>query len=171
VETAVADALPATVAIAEVADPDLAAGARAAALDLSLVDARFAPDVLAAAARRAVEAWSEAIDGDDAPLEALAAPEAVRALLHDGDATRRSRVVVRGARVDQVRVAALAAEPAPARMGVDVVVRGRRYVEDRDTTDVLAGSRSADRTFTQRWTFALDGAETTPWRLVEVGPA
>ena len=34
-----------------------------------VADARFAPDVLEAAARRAVGAWAEAVDGDDAALE------------------------------------------------------------------------------------------------------
>ena len=64
-------ALPGT-ATAELIDVDLAADARVQALDLSLVDARFAPDVLEIAARHAAEAWAEAVDGDDAPLNAVA---------------------------------------------------------------------------------------------------
>ena len=58
VEVAVADKLPAGVATAEVADLDYAGDARAAALDLSLVDGRFAPDVLEVAVRRVVAAWA-----------------------------------------------------------------------------------------------------------------
>lgn len=53
-------------------------------------------------------------------------------------------------------------------MTVEVEARGRRYTEDRDTADVVSGSRAADRGFAQRWTFRLDGADATPWRLVEV---
>ena len=72
VEGAAADAaLPGT-RTAELIDVDLAADARAQALDLSLVDARFAPDVLEVAARRAAEGWAEAVDGEDEALLAVA---------------------------------------------------------------------------------------------------
>ena len=55
--------------VGELVDVDFDGDARAAALDLSVVDGRFAPAVLEAAARRAVAAWAEAVDGDDAALE------------------------------------------------------------------------------------------------------
>jgi hypothetical protein len=171
IETAVADAIPPTVAIGEIADPDLAQDARSAALDLALVDARFSPDVLAAAARRAVEAWVEAIDGSDAALEAIADPAAVDTLLFGDDHSRRTRVVVRGGRVETVSVTTLDAHTQPPRMGVEVAVRGRRYVEDRDTADVLTGSRTVQTRTRQRWTFVLAGVDTTPWRLAAVEPA
>src|SRR5690606_19271196 len=98
-ERAAGDALPAGVAVAEVADGDLADEARAQALDLSLVDERFAPHVLEAAARRVVAAWAEAVDGEDEPLEAVADPAAVRTLLYPGDPSGRTRLVVRGPRL------------------------------------------------------------------------
>ena len=60
--------------VAEVADLEFEGDARAAALDLSLADGRFAPDVLEVAARRAVAAWAEAVDGGDAALSAIATP-------------------------------------------------------------------------------------------------
>jgi hypothetical protein len=52
-----------------------------------------------------------------------------------------------------------------------VALRGRRYVEDRDTTEVVGGSKSSERRSEQRWTFALDDdrAATVPWRLAAVG--
>ena len=87
-ELAVADALPEGFTTADLAEVDFAGDARARALDLSVADGRFAPDVLEAAARRAVEAWAEAVDGDDAALEAVASPEAVGELLYGGDATQ-----------------------------------------------------------------------------------
>ena len=96
-ELAVADGLPESFTTADLAQLDFDGDARAHALDLSLADARFAPDVLEAAARRAVEAWSEAVDGDDAALERIASPEAVAGLLYAGDVTRATRLVVRGA--------------------------------------------------------------------------
>ena len=40
-------------------------------------------------------------------------------------------------------------------MGVEL--GGSRYVEDRDTTTVVSGSKDRATTFTERWTLALDG--------------
>ena len=85
VEGAVADAVPEGTSVADVADLQFDGDARAAALDLSLADGRFAPDVLEVAARRAVAAWAEAVDGSDAGLKAIAHPEAASQLLHPGD--------------------------------------------------------------------------------------
>jgi predicted lipid-binding transport protein (Tim44 family) len=169
VETAVADALPAGVAVAEIAPAQLDPDARAAALDLALADGRFAPDVLEVAARRAVQAWAEAIDGEDTALEALADQSAIDTLLYGGDASGRTRVVVRGARVAALTITALDPHATPATMTAVVTVTGRRYVEDRDTAAVLDGSKGAERETVQRWTFALAGAGSElPWRLVAV---
>jgi predicted lipid-binding transport protein (Tim44 family) len=52
----------------------------------------------------------------------------------------------------------------PGLVGVDVA--GRRYVEDRDTTDVVSGSKDAETRFTERWTLAVDGPPENPWRIV-----
>src|SRR5918992_3261245 len=69
-ERASDDKVPEGFTTADLAELDFDEDAHKRALDLSLADARFAPDVLEAAARRAVAAWAEAVDGDDAPLEA-----------------------------------------------------------------------------------------------------
>ena len=110
-ELAVADRVAEGFTVAEVADLDFDGSARDAALDLALADARFGPDVLEAAARRAVAAWVEAIDGEDAALERVATPAAVEQLLRPEGA--RTRVVVRGGRVDAVRITHLDAGPTP----------------------------------------------------------
>jgi predicted lipid-binding transport protein (Tim44 family) len=168
VEGAVADAaLPGT-RTADLIDVDLSADARAQALDLSLVDARFAPDVLEVAARRAAEGWAEAVDGEDDALLAVAEPQAVDALLYGGDSSHRTRLVVRGPRVEGLRIDRIDASTEPARMHVAVSVRGRRYIEDRDTAAVVGGSREREASFTERWTLALTGSEESPWRLVGV---
>jgi predicted lipid-binding transport protein (Tim44 family) len=169
VEGALADAVPDGVAVADVADLQFEGNARAAALDLSLADGRFAPDVLEVAARRAVAAWSEAVDGDDARLRALASPDAVRELLHAGDPTARTRLVVRGPTVKQIKILGLDAGALPPTMTIEVDLEGRRYLEQRDTTAVVAGSRSRVTSFTEHWTFALDGDAAQPWRIVTVG--
>ena len=59
-------------------------------------------------------------------------------------------------------------------MTVEVDIEGRRYIEDRDTTAVLAGSQSRPTKFTEHWTFALDGDARQPWLLAarrRPGPA
>jgi hypothetical protein len=45
----------------------------------------------------------------------------------------------------------------------------RIYVEDRDTTAVLAGSRSHETSFTEAWTLGLSEDAEHPWRIVAAG--
>ena len=142
--------------------------AQAAANDLSLADGRFAPDVLEIAARRAVQAWAEAVDGQDTNLRRIATPAAAKELLYAGDATGRSRLVVRGPAVNRIRIVGLDAHSEPPTMTVEVDITGRRYLEDRDTTAVLAGSRSRATSFTEHWTMALNGDQDEPWRITAV---
>ncbi|MDQ3947281.1 MAG: TIM44-like domain-containing protein [Actinomycetota bacterium] len=150
-----------------IADLDFDGDARTAALDMANIDGRFAPDVLEAAARRALGGWAEAVDGDDAALEAIATPDAVQALLHPGDPSRRSRLVVRGPKLRALRIVALDAATDPPTMTVEAEVAGRRYVEDRDTTTVVEGSKGREVVFTERWTMGLSGHDDTPWRIVD----
>ncbi len=171
VEGAVAEALPADVKPAEVADLQFEGEARAAALDLSLADGRFAPDVLEVAARRAVAAWADAVDGNDAALLKLADPEAAQHLLHPGDPSQRTRLVVRGPTVRQIRIAALDAAADPPTMSIDVDLEGRRYIEDRATAAVLSGSQSKATRFIEHWTLGLNGDPRQPWRIVRVDAA
>jgi predicted lipid-binding transport protein (Tim44 family) len=169
VERAVAQAVPEGTSVAEVADLQFEGDARAAAMDLSVADGRFAPDVLEVAARRAVQAWAQAIDGEDSPLAALAEPGALRELLHPGDPSGQTRLVVRGPDVTQIRIAGLDAGATPPTMTVEVDLHGRRYLEDRDTAAVVAGSRSRPTEFTEHWTFALTDDPQNPWRIRGVG--
>ena len=159
-ELASADAVPAT-ALAEVTPVDLDGDARSAALDLSLVDGRYAPVVLEAAARRAVQAWAEAVDGDDGPLEAIADPTAVDALLYPGDPSRTTRLVVRGPRLRGLRIAGVSGRT----MIVEAELTGRRYRENRDTLALVEGSRDRDVDFDQVWTLRLTDDADTPWRI------
>jgi hypothetical protein len=161
-ELATADAVPAT-ALAEIVQVDMDGDARATALDLSLVDGRYAPAVLEAAARRAVAAWSEAVDGDDAALEAIADPAAIDALLYPGDPSRKTRLVIRGPELGALRITGVGERT----MTVEAQVSGRRYREDRDTLALVEGSRDRDATFSVRWTLELaaDDDPATPWRI------
>jgi predicted lipid-binding transport protein (Tim44 family) len=67
--------------------------------------------------------------------------------------------------VERIEVEHLDAHATPARMTLAVRVRGRRYVEDRDTAAVLGGSKDREVGFTERWTMALDGPPELPWRV------
>jgi len=171
VEGAAADAVPQGTRIAELADLSFEGDARAVALDLSLVDGRFAPDVLEVAVRRAVAAWADAVDGHDAALRALATPSAVADLLHPGDRTGATRVVVRGPSVKAIRIAGLHGAGTSAMMAVEVTITGRRYIEDRATAAVVAGNPTRQSTFLERWTFALQADPAQPWRIVAVDSA
>jgi predicted lipid-binding transport protein (Tim44 family) len=166
-EGAAADALPEGTNHGELVSVSYADDARAAALDLSLVDGRFAPDVLEVAVRRVIYAWAEAVDGPDEALEAISTPEALRELLHPGDPSGRTRLVVRGPKVQAVQITTLDADAQPPRMTVTVQAEGRRYIENRDTAAVVAGSQSTATRFTEHWTLALDGNTVNPWRIVD----
>jgi len=157
------------IGLAEVADLQYDGDAHAAAMDLSLADGRFAPDVLEVAARRAVDAWAQAIDGDDAILDGIATPAAKRELLYAGDTSGSVRIVVRGPVVNRIRVIHLDAASEPPTMTIEVDLTGRRYVENRDTAAVLSGSRTRKTSFTERWTLSVTGDERQPWRITAVG--
>jgi predicted lipid-binding transport protein (Tim44 family) len=168
-ELAAEGGLPEGFTTADLATVSFDGTAREHALDLSLADARFAPDVLEAAARRAVAAWAEAVDGSDEPLEAVATPEAVSELLYGGDASHKTRVVVRGPRVRAIKILAVDVEHQPATMTIEVELGGRRYVEDRDTAAVLGGSKDSASSFSEGWTLSLTGPDAVPWQIRDSG--
>jgi predicted lipid-binding transport protein (Tim44 family) len=168
VEGAVADALPEGTSVAEVASVSYEGDAQSAANDLSVADGRFAPDVLEIAARRAVQAWAQAVDGPDSALDAIATPAAKRELLYAGDTSGAMRIVVRGPVVNRLRIVGLDANAQPPTMIIEVDLTGRRYLENRDTTAVVAGSRTRKTSFTERWTLSLSDDERQPWRITAV---
>jgi predicted lipid-binding transport protein (Tim44 family) len=169
VEAAVADAVPEGTKVAEVADLQFEGDAQSAANDLSVADGRFSPDVLEVAARRAVDAWAQAVDGNDGKLRQIATADTTRELLYPGDPSGRTRLVVRGPVVNRIRIVGLDAASEPPTMTIAVDLTGRRYLEDRDTTAVVSGSKSRKTSFTEHWTMALAGDAAQPWRIVAVG--
>jgi predicted lipid-binding transport protein (Tim44 family) len=169
VEGAADEAVPEGTRIAEVADLNFQGDARSAANDLSVADGRFAPHVLEIAARRAVAAWAEAVDGDDSALESIADHDVVHEMLHPGDPSAKTRLVIRGPEVKEIRIAGLDAEADPPTMNLEVRLTGCRYIEDRDTTEVVSGSASSQRHFTEHWTMGLTGDKEQPWRILAVG--
>jgi predicted lipid-binding transport protein (Tim44 family) len=154
--------------VAEIGGATLSSSARAAALDISLVDDRVAPRVLEAEVDYAVGAWAEAIDGEDGPLDAVATAKAVQDLLYPDDPGKNRRLVVRGPRVRSVEIIELDARARPPSMLVELRVSGRRYVEDRTTTTVLSGDKSVETSFTQHWRMDLTDDDAHPWRIAAI---
>ena len=150
--------------VGELLSPAFSGGARAAALDLSLVDGRFAPDVLATAVGEVVEAWVQAIDGPDEPLAARTTPEALVELLYP-TRSGRDRLVIRGVDVRSMTIAAVT-PGSPPEVTLELEVAGVQYVEDRDTTEVLAGSKRRRATTRQVWTLRLTDDARRPWIVV-----
>jgi predicted lipid-binding transport protein (Tim44 family) len=70
-----------------------------------------------------------------------------------------------------MRIAALDAGAQPPAMTIEVDVSGTRYVQNRDTAAVVAGSDTAEASFTERWTMTLSGPDEQPWRLAGVAGA
>lgn len=163
------DAAPAETSVGELVDVGYEGDARAAANDLSVADGRFAPDVLEVAVRRAAAAWAAAVDGGDTGLLAVATPEAAKELLHPGDPSGRTRLVVRGPVVKRIEIINLDASAQPPTMTISVQLSGNRYIEDRDTTEILSGNQSRTSEFTEQWTFTLDGSTEQPWRIARIG--
>jgi predicted lipid-binding transport protein (Tim44 family) len=77
--------------------------------------------------------------------------------------------VIRGPVVKRIQITGLDASAQPPTMAIEVRLSGRRYIENRDTTEVVAGSPSRDSQFTERWTLSLDGSAEQPWRIAAVG--
>jgi predicted lipid-binding transport protein (Tim44 family) len=161
-EVAAGDRVP-TAEVGQLLSPGFSGTARAAALDLSLVDGRFAPDTLATAIGEVVDAWLHAVDGPDDALAARTTPAALTALLYPTPGGR-DRLVIRGAQVPSLTIAAV--EPgSPPHVTLELEVTGVQYVEDRDTTAVRAGSRSRRTTTRPRWTLRLTDDPRHPWTV------
>ena len=166
VEAAVADALPAGVAPADLDDEDAAPLQKLR--DLSLTDQRFDPDIVEAAVRRGVAAWADAVDGDDAAFAHVAQPRLLDELLYPPSPGRSLRMVVRAPVVRRVTVTGVDADATPATVTVHMELEGVRYVEDRNTLTLVAGSKDGPTRFDGTWTLALDGSPDVPWRISAV---
>ena len=166
VEQGVQDRAPAGTRLGELVDVDFADDALNAARDLALVDGRLNPDVIEVAVRRTISAWAEAVDGQDGALLDIAPAEIAEELLRPNGP--KTRLVIRGPKMAKATVSKLATKD-PIRVAIDAKVTGVRYIEDRDTVDVVAGAKDRETTFIQRFVLQLDDDPTRPWKLVAAG--
>jgi hypothetical protein len=143
---------------------EFAGNTRMAALDLAQVDGRWAPDVLEAAARQAVSAWAEAVDGNHQPLIDIAGRHTANALLYP-ESDRRSRLVIRGPELKNLRIIHLEPAAKPPTMTVEAAITAHRYIESRNTGVVLFGSKTRQDTFCEEWDLVLTHHPQNPWRI------
>ena len=166
VEQGVENRAPVGTPLGELVDVDFADDALNAARDLALIDGRLNPDVIEVSVRRTISAWAEAVDGDDDALLAIAPPEIAEELLRPNGP--KTRLVIRGPKMAKATVSKLAVND-PIKVAIDAKVTGVRYIEDRDTVDVVAGAKDRETTFTQRFILQLDDDPERPWKLVAAG--
>ncbi len=166
VEQGVQNRVPAGTPLGELVDVDFADDALNAARDLALIDGRLDPDLIEVSVRRAISAWAEAVDGDDEALLEMAPPDIAEELLRPRGP--KTRLVIRGPKMGRATVSKLAPKD-PIRVAIDAKVTGVRYIEDRDTVDVVAGAKDRETTFIQRFVLQLDDDPDRPWKLVAAG--
>ena len=66
---------------------------------------------------------------------------------------------------------ALDSDAQPPTATVRMELEGVRYVEDRNTLDLVAGSKDRASRFDGVWTLSLDGPDDAPWRISAVRDA
>ena len=82
--------------------------------------------------------------------------------------TEQDRAV--GPRLKALRIVALDPDAQPPELTVEADLAGPRYVENRDTLDLVSGTRDREVSFTERWTLVL-GDGPSPWRIARLSAA
>jgi hypothetical protein len=133
------------------------------------IDPRLDPEVLEAAIRATLAAWVDAVHerGTAArpAASAPAAPEVAQALLRPGGPGARTRLVIRGPRIDTIEFWRLQAAAGRVAARLIVVVHGARCIEDRDTGEPVSGDLAVMTWFHQFWDVVADSPAARSWRL------
>ena len=130
-------------------------------LDLSVVDTRFLPALIAAELARIIEAWEAAVSGSEAPLEELTSVHARTVLLRPSAGTR---LIVRDVVLKSWEPTRLDLSRQPPAIAVTLDVEAIRYVV-RDGGGSVAGNETDRRRMTLAWTLELTASARAPWRL------
>lgn len=133
-----------------------------AMLDLSVVDGRFLPELVATHLAHLVEAWEDAVTGSDAPLHALVSDSALTALLRPAAGRR---LIIRDAVMKSWEPTRLELRERPPQIHVCVEVEAVRYLVTDEGTQ-CAGNSTERRQIVLIWTLELTDETRTPWRLV-----
>jgi len=132
-----------------------------AVLDLSVVDGRFLPPLIAAQLTHLVEAWEEATTGSQRPLSALASDSATTALIRPGPDVR---LIMRDAVLKSWQPTKLHLSRQPPAIEVTLDVEAFRYVTTDDGREQF-GNDSERRRIAMTWALELTDSARTPWRL------
>lgn len=160
-ELASAQKVPADVAVSELVSADEPPAF--ALLDLSLIDGRFLPALIAAQLTHLVEAWEEAVTGSEQPLEELAGINAVTPLLRPAPGRR---LIIRDAVMRSWEPIRLELSQQPPRVVVKLTVDAVRYVVT-EYGNQRAGNDDKAREMVLTWTLELSGDTQSPWRLID----
>jgi hypothetical protein len=133
-----------------------------ALLDLSLVDNRFLPALIAAELAHLLESWEGAVTGSEAPLKERASVHARAALLRPA---RGIRLIVRDAVLRSWEPTRLDLSRQPAAIEVRLDVEAVRYVV-RDDGSALAGNETDAHRMILTWMLELTDSARAPWRLI-----
>jgi hypothetical protein len=159
-ELASAQKVPADVSPSELVDAD--APPAFALLDLSVVDGRYLPALIAAQLAHLIEAWEEAVAGSQAPLAALTSADALAALLRPGPG---KRMIIRDATLKSWEPVRLELSAHPPLIAVWLEVHAFRYVASDDGAP-RAGTDNEPRRIALTWRLELTDNVRAPWRLV-----
>jgi hypothetical protein len=163
ISTAVESAPSGDAAVSELTDVD--GSTKSQLLDLSLVDGRYAPDVIAACTCEITRAWESATFArDQKQLETWCTPEAAAQLFRP--APRRLRRVL-DLEPRRIQITGLDRDSEPPTVSVTVELHGRRWLAD-DWGIRISGSKRRQRDFVEHWTLRLDPSTQCPWRLTDV---
>jgi hypothetical protein len=129
--------------------------------DLSVLDQRFDPSLVAAFIAHSLEAWEEATTGSDAPLAKLATPNATNALLRPRLGTR---LIIRDPVLKSWEPTKLDLAHKPVAIEVAVEVEAVRFVTNDDGRH-LAGNDADPGPVNLRWLLQLTDSGQNPWML------
>lgn len=128
-------------------------------------DGWFGQDMAVKVARRAVAAWAAAVNGDDAPLAAMADRDAVHWLLNP---VRKAWAIAPGPVVTEMAIWAVEPAADPAELDVSWQFTGRQRPVEPTPEPGLAlpsGWSDAEQAFVGMMTLAFTGPPAWPWRL------
>jgi len=132
-----------------------------ALLDLSVVDNRFGPELIAAKLARLLEAWESAVSGSEGPLEEQASDSARDALLRP---SFRTRLIVRDVVLKSWEATVLDLSRHPPTVEVNLDVAAVRYVVRNDGAAV-AGNHTDPNQMRLTWVLELRDSVQDPWWL------
>ena len=132
-----------------------------ALLDLSVLDGRFLPALIAAEVAHLLEVWEEAVSGSEAAFEELASAEAREALLRPRPG---EYLVMRDAVLKSWQPTRLDLSGRPPTIEVMLDVEAVRYVVT-DHGKPVAGNETDPRMMALTWILQLTDSTRAPWWL------